>query len=223
MNNPPRELESLLRAAIEAGYTNGQNNPNGYLSSADRDACVATLLSEHGEPIPKEGFHNCTVTNDPNVGFLVTDEPAPALDVLEAFEAFARQECNIPASSALDWESEWTKISLRAWLARPTQTKQQPVAYADPMALIKFADCRKQGTISGPLTHEWMWANPDSGLIPMYVAVDAPTEHQLGQEEHTAEHVQWWADAYEKEGGHAVVVGMLRAYLAVLQPNADQR
>jgi len=79
MNNLPRELESLLRAAIEAGYTNGQNNPNGYLSSADRDACVATLLSEHGEPIPKEGFHNCTVTNDPNVGFLVTDEPAPAL------------------------------------------------------------------------------------------------------------------------------------------------
>jgi len=24
MNNLPRELESLLRAAIEAGYTNGQ-------------------------------------------------------------------------------------------------------------------------------------------------------------------------------------------------------
>lgn len=35
-------------------------------------------------------------------------------------------------------------------------------------------------------------------------------------EHHPLDHVEWWANAYEKEGGHAVIVGMLRAYRDML-------
>lgn len=33
---------------------------------------------------------------------------------------------------------------------------------------------------------------------------------------HSLDHVEWWADAYEKEGVHAVIVDMLRTYHAML-------
>ena len=35
-------------------------------------------------------------------------------------------------------------------------------------------------------------------------------------EHHPLDHVEWWANAYEKEGGHAVIVDMLRAYRDML-------
>jgi hypothetical protein len=40
------------------------------------------------------------------------------------------------------------------------QSQGEPVAYADPMAFTNFK--------AGKTDHEWMWANKDFGLIPLY-------------------------------------------------------
>lgn len=37
-----------------------------------------------------------------------------------------------------------------------------------------------------------------------------------GAATHQLDHVEWWANAYEQEGGHAVIVDMLRAYLSTI-------
>lgn len=38
-------IKQALADAYESGYFDGQNNPNGYGDKADRDACVAGLLT----------------------------------------------------------------------------------------------------------------------------------------------------------------------------------
>lgn len=38
-------IKEALADAYESGYSDGQNNPNGYGDKADRDACVADLLA----------------------------------------------------------------------------------------------------------------------------------------------------------------------------------
>lgn len=52
-------VSGLLEEAYEAGYVEGQNNPNGYGEKADRDACVANLwhidaLLSSAEPVKPE-------------------------------------------------------------------------------------------------------------------------------------------------------------------------
>ncbi|MDI3361174.1 DUF551 domain-containing protein [Lelliottia sp. V89_10] len=45
-----------------------------------------------------------------------------------------------------------------------------PVAYVDPHAFQNFSVYRAGETDNKRMGREWMWANPDAGLIPVYTA-----------------------------------------------------
>lgn len=49
-------------------------------------------------------------------------------------------------------------------------TEQEPVAYIDPFTLKNFATYRAGETDNKRMGREWVWANPDAGLIPLYTA-----------------------------------------------------
>lgn len=42
-------MSAKLQEAYEWGYSDGQNNPNGYSSKEDRDQCVISLMSPPAE------------------------------------------------------------------------------------------------------------------------------------------------------------------------------
>lgn len=46
----------------------------------------------------------------------------------------------------------------------------QPVAYADPQAFENFDKVRSSQILNHSMEHEWMWARPSVGLVPMYLA-----------------------------------------------------
>lgn len=48
------------------------------------------------------------------------------------------------------------------------------VAYVDPFAFHNFSVYRAGETDNKRMGREWMWANPDAGLIPVYTAPPAP-------------------------------------------------
>lgn len=50
----------------------------------------------------------------------------------------------------------------------------EPVAYVDPFAFNNFSVYRAGETDNKRMGREWMWANPDAGLIPVYTAPPAP-------------------------------------------------
>ncbi|WP_320741412.1 hypothetical protein [Enterobacter sp. 166D1] len=50
----------------------------------------------------------------------------------------------------------------------------EPVAYVDPFAFKNFSVYRDGNTDNKRMGREWMWANPDVGLIPVYTAPPAP-------------------------------------------------
>lgn len=50
----------------------------------------------------------------------------------------------------------------------------EPVAYVDPVAFHNFSAYRSGKTDNKHMGREWMWANPDAGLIPVYAAPPAP-------------------------------------------------
>jgi hypothetical protein len=50
----------------------------------------------------------------------------------------------------------------------------EPVAYVDPFAFNNFSVYRAGDTDNKRMGREWMWANPDAGLIPVYTAPPAP-------------------------------------------------
>lgn len=50
------------------------------------------------------------------------------------------------------------------------QPSAEPVAYADPQAFLNFSAARADGSKGACYSREWMWANPDQGLVPMYLA-----------------------------------------------------
>lgn len=50
----------------------------------------------------------------------------------------------------------------------------EPVAYVDPFAFNNFSVYRAGDTDNKRMGREWMWANPDAGLIPLYTAPPAP-------------------------------------------------
>lgn len=63
-------------------------------------------------------------------------------------------------ANAEQWEvHELARIALASLEA-------EPVAYADPQAFRNFQ--------AGVASREWMWANPDAGLIPLHTAPPAP-------------------------------------------------
>ncbi len=49
----------------------------------------------------------------------------------------------------------------------------EPVAYVDPSAFNNFSVYRAGDTDNKRMGREWMWANPDAGLIPVYTAPPA--------------------------------------------------
>ncbi|WP_320728982.1 DUF551 domain-containing protein [Enterobacter kobei] len=51
----------------------------------------------------------------------------------------------------------------------------EPVAYVDPSAFNNFSVYRAGDTDNKRMGREWMWANPDAGLIPVYTAPPAPS------------------------------------------------
>ncbi|MCP1112817.1 hypothetical protein M6B24_06160 [Enterobacter bugandensis] len=50
----------------------------------------------------------------------------------------------------------------------------EAVAYVDPIAFHNFSVYRSGETDNKRMGREWMWANPDAGLIPVYTAPTAP-------------------------------------------------
>ena len=50
----------------------------------------------------------------------------------------------------------------------------EAVAYVDPFAFHNFSVYRAGETDNKRMGREWMWANPDAGLIPVYAAPPAP-------------------------------------------------
>ncbi|MEG5661374.1 DUF3850 domain-containing protein [Enterobacter bugandensis] len=56
----------------------------------------------------------------------------------------------------------------------PASLEAEPVAYVDPFAFHNFSVYRAGATDNKRMGREWMWANPDAGLIPVYTAPPAP-------------------------------------------------
>lgn len=50
----------------------------------------------------------------------------------------------------------------------------EPVAYVDPFAFHNFSVYRAGETDNKRMGREWMWANPDAGLIPVYTTSPVP-------------------------------------------------
>ncbi|HGJ8970754.1 TPA: hypothetical protein ACJX8E_001134 [Pseudomonas aeruginosa] len=81
------------------------------------------------------------------------------------------------AASVARWAEMFNRVEQQrdAALARVAELesklaeleKQKPVAYGDPKAL---KNLRIDGHKGSPYHREWMWANPDAGLIPLYTA-----------------------------------------------------
>ncbi|KEY87778.1 hypothetical protein MBA34_13485 [Pseudomonas capeferrum] len=54
----------------------------------------------------------------------------------------------------------------RTILAKPADQHQgEPVAYADPRS---FENLKSFGRLGGIYLHEWMWAEPEPGMVPLY-------------------------------------------------------
>lgn len=71
-------------------------------------------------------------------------------------------------ANAEQWEvHELARIALASLEA-------EPVAYVDPFAFHNFSVYRAGETDNKRMGREWMWANPDAGLIPVYTAPPAP-------------------------------------------------
>ncbi len=54
--------------------------------------------------------------------------------------------------------------------------EQEPVAYIDPFTFKNFATFRAGETDNKRMGREWVWANPDAGLIPLYAAPQLPQQ-----------------------------------------------
>lgn len=135
------ELEVVAREAYEAGYVDGQNNPNGYSSKEQRDSCVASLLSQQAEPV----------------------DTAPAQDELEAFDAWYATEEAFAAGDS----NGWYGIARAAWMARadrPAQTEQQPSAYLRVSDLERLSPDHVAGCAAS-LSKE-----PGDGRVAIYAA-----------------------------------------------------
>lgn len=50
---------------------------------------------------------------------------------------------------------------------RQAEKEQKPVAYIDPVSIDNF-DSFREGNLKTNRGREWMWANQDEGLIPLY-------------------------------------------------------
>lgn len=92
--------------------------------------------------------------------------------LLEAFSRHARQFTfkNHPALPAMfPMGYPWFKAGYEA--GKAAQPQGEPVAYADPKSFENFKNLAHLG---GLYAHEWMWATPAPGLVPLYAGQPAP-------------------------------------------------
>ncbi|HCR1863941.1 TPA: DUF551 domain-containing protein [Enterobacter hormaechei subsp. steigerwaltii] len=70
--------------------------------------------------------------------------------------------------------NEDAAMALAAMKLALASLEVEPVAYVDPFAFHNFIVYRAGETDNKRMGREWMWANPDAGLIPVYTAPPAP-------------------------------------------------
>lgn len=70
--------------------------------------------------------------------------------------------------------NEDAAMALTAMKLALTSIEAEPVAYVDPFAFNNFSVYRAGETDNKRMGREWMWANPDAGLIPVYTSPPAP-------------------------------------------------
>ena len=75
-----------------------------------------------------------------------------------------------------DFVKEIRALVAKANDAAPVVERQEPAAYADPKSFENFKNLAHLG---GLYAHEWMWANPAPGLVPLYTAPPAPVAVML--------------------------------------------
>lgn len=73
----------------------------------------------------------------------------------------------------------------------------EAVAYVDPFAFHNFSVYRAGETDNKRMGREWMWANPDAGLIPVYTAPPAPVSVP---DEATPENIEILASTFAPRG-----------------------
>lgn len=69
---------------------------------------------------------------------------------------------------------DYLKLELRSSEIALASLEADAVAYVDPFAFHNFSVYRAGETDNKRMGREWMWANPDAGLIPVYTATPAP-------------------------------------------------
>ncbi|EMG9219779.1 hypothetical protein V5353_000787 [Enterobacter hormaechei] len=70
--------------------------------------------------------------------------------------------------------NEDAAMALAAMKLALASLEAEAVAYVDPFAFHNFIVYRAGETDNKRMGREWMWANPDAGLIPVYTAPPAP-------------------------------------------------
>lgn len=75
--------------------------------------------------------------------------------------------------------NEDAAMSLAAMKLALASLEAEAVAYVDPIAFHNFSVYRAGETDNKRMGREWMWANPDAGLIPVYTAPPAPVSVPL--------------------------------------------
>lgn len=75
----------------------------------------------------------------------------------------------------------------------------EPVAYVDPFAFNNFSVYRAGETDNKRMGREWMWANPDAGLIPVYTAPPTPAFAPEPIKRNDAD--GWWMYKGRRVGG----------------------
>ncbi|MFB4584463.1 hypothetical protein ACE3JG_18250 [Enterobacter hormaechei subsp. oharae] len=73
----------------------------------------------------------------------------------------------------------------------------EDVAYVDPFAFHNFSVYRAGETDNKRMGREWMWANPDAGLIPVYTTSPAPVSVP---DEATPENIEILASTFAPRG-----------------------
>ncbi|HDN2649713.1 TPA: hypothetical protein P1K63_001731 [Enterobacter hormaechei] len=69
--------------------------------------------------------------------------------------------------------NEDATMALAAMKLALASLEAEAVAYVDPFAFHNFIVYRAGETYNKRMGREWMWANPDAGLIPVYTAPPA--------------------------------------------------
>lgn len=95
-----------------------------------------------------------------------------AREKVKSLEFSITQTAFADSRAELEEELELARIALASLEA-------DAVAYVDPFAFHNFSVYRAGETDNKRMGREWMWANPDAGLIPVYTAPPSPLAPDL--------------------------------------------